>query len=448
MAYKICPICASPSPRTASTCSVCGADLTTAPAVEERREDVQRDPGYDHRYGETDLDESNLKWRGATYALLAGVLLTGTLCVGSALFVGARIFEMLAVPGSAPLPSPTPNSLLAATNTPRPTMFLPTVTQAPPTRTPTPSPAPTDTPGPCIQQVQPGDSLIAIVGRCGHRNLAVIDLVLEMNNLSAPEVIQSGQTLEIPWPTPTEDPDSQLEETPEGEANSAASASVVIGAPLSGSDTLARLPAAAPTATLQPGVTWHRVVSGENIISVAFSYGANVKILSELNPEVTFSQCDFGLSTGGPNCVVQIYEGQMLRVPAPTPTPTLSPTPSGSETPTPTATPTFNAPAALSPGDGRLFLRDEFVTLRWIASGTLSARQVYRIRVTDVTAGNIYEADTTELSFVLPAEWQGHNERRHEYRWTVSVVDLDNPQQPFFTTEPKTFLWETQGDSG
>ncbi len=446
MTYKICPICASPSPRTAVTCSVCGAALTAVPAAGERTGAENQPAAYDPRYGETDLDETSLKWRWATYILLIIGAAAGIVCLGTAALAGTRLLAVISAPAGGPALTPTAGGAALATNTARPTVFLPTVTDAPPTRTPTPSPTPSETPGPCLQQVQPGDSLIAIVARCGHRDLAVIDLVLELNNLSAPEVIQSGQTLEIPWPTPTDDPASAATETPEGAASAAEPVSVVIGAPQADSDTLARLAAAPPTATLQPGVTWHRVASGENIIIVAYTYGANVKILSELNPEITFSQCDFGLETGGPNCVVQIYEGQLVRVPAPTPTPTLSPTPSGSETATPTATPTFNAPSALSPGEGRLFRRDEFVTLRWIASGTLAPDQVYRVRVTDITAGAVYEADTTELSFVLPASWQGRDQRRHEYQWTVSVIASSNPQQPAFTTEPRTFLWEAQGE--
>lgn len=428
----------------ADRCSVCGAALVSVPAAKQAQDKPQSALAYDHRYGETDFDESSVKWRGATYVLLAISLLTSVVCLGTAAFTGVRVLEAVAGPANLSAPSPTLSGQPGPTDTPSPTIYLPTVTEAPPTRTPMPSPAPTETPGPCIQQVQPGDTLIAVVARCGHRNMAVLDLVVQMNNLAAPEMIQSGQILEIPWPTPTSDPNSEITETPEGQAD--APASVIVGAPLADTNTLARLAAAPPTATLQPGVMWHRVAAGENIISVAFSYGANVKIMSELNPQVTFSQCDFGLPTGGPNCVVQIYEGQLLRVPAPTPTATLSPTPSGSETPTPTPTATFNAPTAFSPGDGRLFLRDEFVTLRWITSGTLSAGQVYRVQVVDVTTETIYEADTTELSFVLPEDWQGQDARRHEFRWTVSVIDRERPQQPYFTTEPRTFLWEGRGE--
>jgi LysM repeat protein len=315
-------------------------------------------------------------------------------------------------------------------------MFLPTVTaDAPPTRTITPSPAPTNTPGPCFQEVQAGDSLISLVSRCGHRDLDVIALVLEINNLSAPEVIQVGQTLEIPWPTSTVDPN--LEATATVEEVAQANPLIAFAA-----DEGAELIIVPPTATLQPGVAWHQVAPGETIISVAFQYGADVKILSELNPEVTFSQCDFGEFGGGPSCVVNIFEGQQLRVPSPTLTPTLSPTPSGSETPSPSPSPTFNAPSALSPGNRALFRQGELVTLRWVASATLAPGQMYRVTVEDLTANTTYEGDTADLFFIIPDAWQGQDNRRHDYRWSISVIDSDNPDNPYFSTEPRIFVWE------
>lgn len=385
---------------------------------------------YDHHYGETDLFESNVRWRGGTYILGGMLMLAMLVCIGGVFLVGIRVYDLFSDDISTAVPTQVEANVPLSTNTPRPTIVLNTVTPAP---TVTETLAPTETPGPCMQQVQPGDSLIAIVARCGHRDLAVIDAVLALNGLDAPELIQSGQTLEIPWPTPTVDPNAEAVEGEEGA--SAEVAAVVEINPLSG------LPVP-PTETLQPGVTWHTVSLNENIIIVAYQYGANVKILSELNPEVTFSQCDFGLETGGAQCVVNLYEGQRIRVPAPTPTPTLSPTPSGSETPTPTATPTFNAPSVISPGDRMLFRRDEFVTLRWVASGTLGENQVYRVQVEDLTSGATYMADTKDLFFVLPVEWRGKDDRRHEYQWVVSVIDIERPGQPFFTTEARIFLWE------
>ena len=205
-----------------------------------------------------------------------------------------------------------------------------------------------------------------------------------------------------------------------------------------------------PTATwtLQAGVTWHRVVAGETIISIAVEYGANVRILSELNPEITFSQCDFGLDSGGGTCVVNLYEGQLMRVPAATPTPTLPPTASGSETATPLPTATFNAPSALSPVDRAFFTRNELVTLRWIPTGTLNPGQTYRVEVENVTSGQSYAAETDNPFFIVPAEWQGNDAQRYEYRWTISVVARDQLNNPVYVTEARTFIWEGQAGSG
>jgi hypothetical protein len=187
---------------------------------------------------------------------------------------------------------------------------------------------------------------------------------------------------------------------------------------------------------------WYTVKPNENIVSVAFDNLTDVQTLSQLNPEITFSQCDFGNPAGGPECTVMIYAGQQIRVPAPTPTATLSPTRSGSETPTPSLTPTFNAPSALSPMDRILFRSGELITLRWVGSGTLSDGETYRVRVEDLTSGQTYTADTTDLSFILPNDWQGQVGQRHDYRWTISVISLANPDNPYFTTEPRLFTWE------
>lgn len=446
MRHKVCPICGTTAHPQATKCLECGASLQGVAAVESYEDAGPKVAApYDFHYGETDLIESGLKWKGATYVLGSVLALAVLACVGLGFIGVARFAALFDVPGSnaAPLTATSAATLANAsdfaTNTPQPTRMLATVTaDAPPTRTPTPSPAPTETPGPCMQEVRAGDSLIGIVSRCGHRDMDVIDTVLEMNGLSAPEVIQVGQTLEIPWPTATVDPEAQPTETSEN-AEEAGTNPLVAFLP---DDEDEIVIAALPTATLQPGVTWHQVVSGETIIHVASQYGANVKILSELNPEVMFSQCDFGQFGGGPSCLVNLYEGQRLRVPAPTPTPTLSPTPSGSETATPSPTPTYNAPSALSPGDRALFQREELITLRWVASGTLAEGQVYRVTVKDVTANKTHAGDTTELFFIVPEAWQGQDNRRHEYEWTVSVIDSRNPDNPHFSTRPRTFVWE------
>jgi LysM repeat protein len=298
-----------------------------------------------------------------------------------------------------------------------------------------------------MHKVVPGDDLISIIWGCGYRTLDIMPTVLEMNKLSSPEMIQVGQDIVVPWPTAT--PDSN------GAADGQADTAVVMNSDGEVQPTdigipglvIAALPTQGPptpipSPTLLPGVMWHTVQTNENIAVIAYAYNTSLETLSQLNPEVTFSQCDFGKPTGGDTCTVLIQPGQQLRVPAPTPTATLSPTLSGSETATPTLTATFNAPSPLSPADRSLFEHDELVTLRWVGSGTLDTGETYRVMVEDVTSGQTYSSDTTDLSLILPADWQGQDGKRHDYRWTVSVIRLDDPDHPTFTTEPRLFTWE------
>jgi hypothetical protein len=455
--FKICPICDTPAHRNAAVCSTCGTTLTNVQVISVESQKAPQTLEYDHRYGETDLLEANLRWRGGTYILGVTITLAVLICISTVLFFGFQFAGRFTTSGfNAGFVTITtvptqPGGLIATvsspaadlvTNTPRPTVVLVTVTPAPPT------PTITDTPGPCMQQVAPGDDLISIVSRCGHRNLDIIDLVLEINDMSDPSMLQAGQTLEIPWPTPTDDPNAEATEESTSDVNAQGESAGIVAMIEDRADTSdIGTPTASPTATLQPGVMWHRVAPDENILIIAYNYGADIEILSQLNPEVTFSQCDFGEFTGGPGCIVQIYQGQLLRVPAPTPTPTLSPTPSGSETATPTPTATYNAPNALSPPDRALFQQDELITLRWVASGTLASGQVYRVRIEDQTTGAIYTSDTQELYFIVPSEWQAKDRERHILEWTVSVIDLAFPNDPRFTTERRTFTWMGRGES-
>jgi len=445
--YKICPICDSPNHRNATLCSTCGATLTTIPLVTAEAESTARNQQYDQTHGETDLLEGNLRWMGGTY-LLGGLLTLAIIaCIGFIIFVGTRLINSPGTsnnirPPDSSITTPIStlgNELSISTNTPQPTIFLATVTQGPPTETAAPSATITPTQGPCSQVVQPGDDLISIIYRCGHRNFdTIVDTVVELNELEDASRIQQGQTIEVPWPTPTVDPNFSPTETATGEAGVALGGVPV--ADISGETVMGvRLVA---TETLQPGVIWHTVKKDENIIIIAVEYGATLRILSELNPEVTFSQCDFGLGTGGENCVVQLIEGQQIRVPAPTPTPTIQPTASGSETPTPSATPTFNAPSALSPSNRAFFGKDDLITLRWVATGALEAGQSYLVQVRDQTNGKTYSATTQDLFFIIPEDWHGQESERHDYVWTISMIDSNNPDNPYFTTEARIFTWQ------
>jgi hypothetical protein len=402
---------------------------------------------YDPSFGETDLSESRLRWAGGNTFLAGTAVIVLAVC---SIVLFAAITPIFGLrPNAAPTLAAAPVTLTATqlspaifTNTARPTVFLATVTPGTPTAIPTPIPSETPTQGPCSQQVQPNDSLIAIVARCGHRDYStLLQVVLDLNNLSNPNQLQIGQTILVPWPTPTFDPNATGPPSPEGQSET--TSSEIVSADLSARSSL-RIP---PTETLLPGVMWHRVQPNENIIIIAYNYGANLRTLSELNPEVTFSQCDFGLGSGGPNCIVQLYEGQLIRVPAPTPTPTIQPTPSGSETPTPSPTPTFNLPTALSPSDRAFFAKTEIITLRWVGTGSLGDGEAYLVTMTDLAANITYTATTTDLFFIVPEGWHNPGNGRHDYRWTISVVRVDQPDRPYSITEPRQFTWQGRGNS-
>ena len=453
-----CPICQTALAPSVRLCPVCGARLPRQMASESLVKPPllagKIDALYDPALGEDDLFAPRLfrfPWRLLMVLLLIGALVGVVACVLGGLLLlrwpgGLRDPNAL-VPASASrtavptLALPGNGNMPGQAATLSPTLFLPTLTPAPP---PTNTLPPTVTPGPCEQVVQAGDTLYGLVARCGHRHYeALIDVILEMNNLASPESLQIGQVIRIPWPTPTPGAAAPADDMGSGDEVGALPIQAFSAAEAGGE---AEGMLFTPTPTLQPGVMWYTVQPGDTIIAVAIRFDANVEILSQLNPEVTFSQCDFGLDSGGPNCIVNLYQGQQLRVPAPTPTPTLSPTPSGSETATPTPTPTFNAPSLLSPGNLAHFGAAQMVTLRWVTTGVLSPGEVYLITLTDSTDGTVRTATTTETLFILPTDWQPHDGQRHTFVWNVSVGPsngVDGLASVTFATESRSFTWDS-----
>ncbi len=438
LARKVCPICGAVSHPNALVCATCGTSLAEVTPDADNRPRAARLPNYDHRFGETDLSEAEVRRSGELLFTVAGALALVVLCAG------ALALALPGVIGAAATPTPDSQVLaestssldsILITNTAPPTnpMVLATVTPAPPTATPEP------TQGPCEYVIQAGDDLITLAWHCGHRSLDILPAILALNDLSAPEAIQVGQTILIPRPTPTVDPDAALIPTATGAA--AADVAAMFVAEANATPPTATL---FPTATLLPGIMWHIVQPQESMVSIMYQYFTTAEVLAQINPEVAFSLCDFQFDTGGDSCTVLLQPGQRLRVPAPTPTPTLSPTPSGSETATPTATATFNAPSALSPNDRVRFAVDQIITLRWVTTGQLAAGETYRVSVTDETAGLSFTADTSELSFIIPFGWQGQDGRPHTFRWSVGVA-ASGSDTLRYETPARTFVWTSRG---
>lgn len=117
-----------------------------------------------------------------------------------------------------------------------------------------------------------------------------------MNSLTDANQIQEGKSIEVPWPTSTVDPNAAPTTTPTGVQSS----SVVDGTAVADFGVVRDASGlrVRATETLQPGVTWHIVSGEENIITIAVEYGATLRIF-ELNPEIAFSQCDFGIGSVG-----------------------------------------------------------------------------------------------------------------------------------------------------
>jgi len=447
-----CPICGAAEPLSARTCRQCGARLTATPssalpAVEPARPRQLSPLAFDPTRGDDDLylgDLSGRMWRLLLVGLLAFVAL---LVLGVLLLFdrgrGKDDLGQNALP-TAP-PTSTPRILtpaVTATPTSNIIISLPTVTPMPPTATPTP------TVTPCYQTAQQGDTVLGMAYRCGHRDLAVVDLILDINGMDSPQELQLGQTLEIPWPTPTPVPG---QETPTAEAvaetgDIAPALTPTLRLNQFGTpDALAKYENIEPT--LRPGHAWHIVSEDETILSIAYTYDTTIEVLSQINPEIPFLQCDYGDPTGGPNCVVLLSIGQRVRVPVPLPSPTPTLTPAGTFTPTPSATPTINAPYPLSPEDGARFAADQLVTLRWGSTGTLARQERYIVHVRDLHTGQEYTASVAELSYVLPGGWQPADRNRHTFEWWIAVGTLDEQGAVLserFATAPRRFTWDSR----
>lgn len=444
---KRCPNCGAMNASGASNCVICGTRLGRQRQA-EKLSTIDTHTDLSHQgaiVGDDDLLARNaFSTPIAVIATILILILLGTIVylgAATALNSGAVVEStgqrnglITAVSATVAV---TPSATPFPTNTrPAPRTFA-TITPLPATSTPTP------TEGPCVKTAQAGDTLYGLAQQCGHRNYSVVDVILTENpQLSCAACLQEGQTVNIPWPTPTIDPNaaSQSQAVPSGDSlggtpqNRAAASD---GTP----DVLATF---FVEPTLRPGLQWHTVGSDDNLILIAQLYGADAKVLSDINPEIDFAQCDFSTRYGGELCTVLLIPGQRIRVPAPTPTPTLSVTPSGSETPTPTYTATFNVPAALSPRDDTAFDASSLVTLRWSSSGSLGPNEIYVLRVKNLDADEEFEGMSEELFFVLPEAWQPTTTDMQAFEWTVAIGTLDDGRVVSVRemTSPHTFQWQ------
>jgi len=436
MVKQICPTCGAANPNKEATCAICGARLSRTTSPARALNGAPASGSYEFALGEDDLMADHIpgvRWM-MVGLLVLGMLLGVGLLWGVLRLSGADELLIQPVPTDTPSATTTPDftaSLLALT----PTITLtPSLTRTPPPPLPTVTPTITLVPteGPCEFAVAEGEGLYDLALKCGHRDYSVIPAIVELNKLTCDSCLQIGQIIQVPRPTATIDPAAI--ENPASGALDVDSAEFAAAGTVSADDIIAaRQVALEPT--LDPNLQYHYVEQGQTLWDVIAVYNIDVKLLSEINPEIEFPQCDFGERFGGPTCAVFFSEGQRLRVPAPTPTPTIPPTASGSETPTPSPTATINVPAVFAPREGANFDAASIVTLRWTTTGTLDRDEVYAVRVKNIDTNEEYIGITCDLAFDLPKEWQSRENIFQQYEWYVTV----NTLTPFATSEETVY---------
>ncbi|HEX6387372.1 MAG TPA: LysM peptidoglycan-binding domain-containing protein [Anaerolineae bacterium] len=300
------------------------------------------------------------------------------------------------------VPSPTsipPTQTLTATWTP-----LPTETSAP-TETPTitPTPAPTDTPRPPRSHlVTSGETLIglSLLYRISPESIA------EANGFTVDAPVRTGQSLQIPWPSPT----PPLE---------------IIAVEINGETVLAD-----PT-----GCERYQIQEGDSVVGIASQYGINFELLAQVNRLNDPSL----LRPGDTLCIPKITYGD-----------TLPPTPGPS--PTPTATSPPPGPHLLYPVDDAVIdPPDGMIRLQWAAVKDLAESEWYMIELADMDEiGSLpHRGFTRDTAFQVPGAWRPTEPQTHAMRWRVSIVRVTGWRSdglPIYTyggesSEPATFSW-------
>ncbi|MBK8986133.1 MAG: LysM peptidoglycan-binding domain-containing protein [Chloroflexi bacterium] len=300
-----------------------------------------------------------------------------------------------------PTPTPIPPTFTTTpTSTPLPTATLP------PSATPTitHTPAPTDTPPPPrLHTVNSGDTLFGLA----LRYRVSVESITSANNFSPESPILAGQTLEIPYPTPTPP-------------------LIPVGVEVNG-----ELVIADPTNCQR-----YEVVSGDSLSAISARFDVDYDLFLLVNRLTNQSI----IQPGDTVCVPTIvYNATLPPTPGPSPTPSLTPPPSGPRLLYPVQN------AVISPPDSP-------VALQWVAVKDLAADEWYMVELTDLNALDSapYRGFTRDNAFRVPSSWRPPVAEPHSLRWGVSIVRVTDWRAdglPIYTYSGQSsrdafFVWE------
>lgn len=408
-----CPHCDSVVAAHSTRCLMCGAELEPIDKESAPDDSVEDSPISEER-GESSLPELALAPQGAKsdpgvvesvveerpsriLMWMTGVVFVVTAMLGTLVVRHSGPVQLALVPTATPLvptASYTPSATIPPTETSPPT--------GTPTHTPQPSPSSTPEP-PRVHNVAEGETLF---GLSLLYNVAM-EVIADMNGFSVDTPIQSGQTLEIPWPTATPPLEPiRLE---------------VNGEPVIADPTDCEL---------------YEIQEGDAISAIAARNNIDFDLLLRVNrlDEQSIMQ------PGDTICIPEIISGDVLpptRGPSPTPSPTSYPA----------------GPTLLYPIDGTVVeLDQEPIILQWVAVKDLGENEWYMVELTDLSVEGQHpqRGFTRDNAFRVPQEWRPPVDEYHEFRWRVSIVRVTGQRQDgeFIYTfggrnsEDGTFTWQ------
>jgi LysM repeat protein len=367
---KICPTCGTRLSENAARCLVCGTEFTAKPEPKAAKK------------VEKSVQASRMPVVTLSLPVAVGILAVVVVLVGVISFISLR--------------ASAPKGAFDTVDTPTPTgtaTVTPTVTA---TLLPTEAPTATEIP-PFDYTVAEGD------GTCGFiaaQFKVSVQSIIIANNLPASCPISVGQSLKIPYPTPTVPP-PPTSTPPEADQTKIACETVPI-----------------------------TVQDGDTLSTIAANYAVPPEAIKEFNGKTTDN----------------VFVGETLSIPlckrAATPGPT----------PTATIPPPYPAPNLLLPADGAAFtLANDVVTLQWASVGTLRDAEAYQVTIEDVTSDQTRRLTdyVTDTKYIVPTSFRPKDNVAHVLRWWVTPVrqtGTDDQGQPVWVnagavSEKHVFTW-------